>query len=61
MKFPPYLVYFGGALKVNLCKCTEYTNKIHSKRLNQPRDEPYSICYGMYLAPALCNSKVKEL
>jgi len=34
MKSPPYLVYLGGALKVNLCKGTEYANMIHSKRLN---------------------------
>jgi len=27
MKSPPYFVYLGDALRVNLSKCTDYTNK----------------------------------
>jgi len=46
MKSPPYFVYLGDALRVNLCKCTDYANKIHSKQLNQPWNESYSICYA---------------
>ena len=60
-EIPTLSCYWGGALKINLRKCTEYANKIHSKQSNQPRDESYLYAMRTYFAPVLFNSKVNEL
>jgi len=32
MKSPPYLVYLGDALRINLCKCTVYQTRFTKSR-----------------------------